>query len=425
MTGPDPQELRRLLHELAGAAPMTVDRESVDRLAFRRRAVLLSGAASAVAACGVVAAVTLQPTRVTDTLEPPTRAVQPTQSQMPTSTPSPTITPSATPRPTATSQAEPSATATPVPSAPTRPAGLPTALYAAQGSRIGAYRSSDGARTSWLSPEQDGYGAGNLALWDKAVLYGLGNDETRGVYAIGRVPSPENGPGSLSDPGGSSPAVLPDGSRHAFLASGDDAAYAPRSPDDLRLVLTQELGGVQAVNVATGNMLGGLTFASPDRLVLAVDPSGGKPEMGLQLYDFQTDEADLGSRTPDERFLPAPAGCSWSLPTATPTPDEVLVLQRCNREDGGDSDAVVVDVTSGEVVATFGTVRRAGPGQVDSLDLDRTGKHLIAQIHDGGLPPAPGSSTGGEPDGPVLVSRSLPGGRTVTTTTSLVSPVWD
>lgn len=370
-------ELRRLLREVASEAPAGLDAGIVRRAAGRRRAAVLGGGAALAVACAAAAAALLQPVG-TDSLGP--------------------ADPSATPSRTSS-----------------EPAPAPTTVFAATGSRVASYRVADGSRSSWLSPEVPGFGAGDLALSATQVLYSLGDGATRRVQLV-LHPSPEDsGPGILSDPGGFLPALLPDGSRYGYFATGEDSAYTPASRD-LRLILSEMDGGTQAVSVDPEALISGLAFAGTDRLVTTLRGGGTS---GLRVYDFQTDQVPLGSRSPDERSLPAPEGCDWSLVTETPNPREVLVLERC---DEG-SVAVTVDVETGARVV-FGVVRPAGPGQVDSLDLDATGRHLVAQVHSGEMPPAPGAG-GGSPSGPVLTTRTLEDGRTVTTTEALVSPVWD
>jgi hypothetical protein len=401
-------QLRRLLGELADEAPTSVEPAAVRRSAARRRATGVTAVAALAVAGAATAAAVLQPADRRDSLGPA----------------------EGEPTPVASSTSSPTPMPAPVRSLP--PAGpRPEVVYAATGSRVARYRVADGTREAWLSPEEAGKGAGDLALSRTQVLYGLGGDGTRDVRVVVHPPRDGSGPGVLSDPGGFFPAVLPDGSRYAFFATGDDAAYTPRSPEDLRLVLhTADGGGVQAAILRPEDLVSGLAFAGPDRLVTTVRGASGS---ALRVYDFQTDEAGLGSRAPDEQQFSAPDGCDWSLATAAPDADQVLVLERC-RTSGGpgaaigadsspDDLAVFVDVTSGARVAELGVVRPAGPGQVDSLDLDSTGRHLVAQVHDGGVPPSPGTQV--EPTGPAFTTRTLPSGSTVTTTSSLVSPVWD
>lgn len=429
-------QLRRLLADLAGEAPAVVDASAIKRAASRRQTAFLAAAAVALATAGVGAAAVLSGSG-TDRLDtaPVADGPKATPAPDPSPTPEPLASPDASPDASAPAAAsaqpssqEPAGSPRPnaVPPSPVRErvVGLPEQIIAADGSRVATYRTSDGARTSWLSPPEPGFGVARLAMSSTAVLYGIGNaqKDTRDVRLVVHPARADSGPGRLGDPGTFMPAVLDDTSRYAFLATGDDGAYNPRSPQDLRLVLHEADAGVQAATLDASWLLGGLSFASRDRLVLSIARAGDRGLHGLQMFDFQTDEAQLGSRAPDTRFLAAPAGCSWTLPTATPVPDQVLVLEKCERSDGGDSNAVTVDINSGQRLGLFATVRPAGPGQVDSLDLDGTGKHLIAQVHSGEDPAADGTGSGQNGTGERTVSFG--GGRTVTTTERLTSPVW-
>jgi hypothetical protein len=429
-------QLRRLLADLAGESPAVVDVSAIKRAAVRRQTAFLAAAAVALATAGVGAAAFLSGSG-TERLETSPVADRPkvTAAPDPSPTPKPPASPGASPDATAPAAAsaqpesqEPAGSPGPnaVPPSPGREgvAGLPEQIIAADGSRVATYRTSDGARTSWLSPSESGFGISRLAMSRTAVLYGIGSaqTDTHDVRLVVHPARADSGPARLGDPGTFMPAVLDDTSRYAFLATGDDGAYNPRSPQDLRLVLHEADAGVQAATLDPEWLLGGLSFASPDRIVLSIARSSDRGLHGLQLFDFQTDEAQLGSRAPDTRFLSPPAGCSWTLPTAAPVPDQVLVLEKCERSDGGDSNAVTVDINSGQRLGVFATVRPAGPGQVDSLDLDATGKHLIAQVHSGDDPAADGTGSGQNGSGERTVS--VGDGRTVTTTERLISPVW-
>jgi hypothetical protein len=381
------EHLRRLMAELATQAPDRVDRDAIRRVVRRRRSAALLGVTAFIGVCGVTAAIAMQPGTGPETLQP---------------------------APFATSSTSPTAEPVRVP--------LPAQFLAADGSRVASYRTFNGVRIEWLSSEEPGYGATSLAMSKSMVLYTLGNAEAqhRDVRGTPYPARSDSGTAHFSEPGGFLPAVLPNLSRYAFLL-GDDASYSPR-PTDLRLVLYDDAGGgVQAVYINTDWLIGGLSFAGKDRLALATKSAGDGS--GLSVYDFRTDEFRLGSRTPDSGFLAAPLGCDWTLPTATPDPDQVLLLEKCARDDGGDSEAIVVDVTTGERLSTFAVVRPAGPGQVDSLDLDASGQLIIAQIHGGALPPS--SAEPGGPTAAGLVTTQLGGGRTLTTTELYVSPVWD
>lgn len=406
---------------------------------LRQRTGIVAVAALALATAGVGAAAVLTGSGV-DQLRTAPMAVGPEGTAAPEGSPTgaPSAVPAVSPAPAPPGGASPEPQQTAagprpgaVPSASQREregfAGPPEQIIAADGSRVATYRTSDGARTSWLSPPERGFGIGSLALSRTAVLYGIGNAErnTRDVRLVVHPARADSGPGHLGDPGTFMPAVLDDTSRYAFLATADDGAYTPTGQASLRLVLHETDAGVHAATLDPEWLLGGLSFAGRDRLVLSVSRSGDRGRHGLQLFDFQTDEAELGSRAPDTRFLAAPAGCSWTLPTATPVPDRVLVLEKCERSDGGDANAVTVDISTGQRLGLFATVRPAGPGQVDSLDLDATGQHLIAQVHSGALPPADASGDAestGQADGPRTVG--VGGGRTVTTTERMSSPVW-
>lgn len=407
-------QLRHLLADLAEQAPVTVDPAAVRRGAVRRQGVAVGAAALVLAVCGVGAAVRLAPAGTEPLLTGPVAAGAGTGS----GATSPGAAPSG------------AATAGPGSSEPgladgEEVRGLPQQVIAADpadGSRVGTYRTGDGARISWLSPPDPGYGVSHVAISDKLVLFGAGNADrdTRNVRLAVHPPRSDAGV-SPSEPGTFLPAITDDGSRYATLATGDDGGYSPRSPGDLRLVLTEADAGVQAAIIDPDLLLAGLAFAGPDRLVLSVARPEDRGRHGLQVFDFQSDETALGSRAPETRFLPAPEGCSWTLPTATPLPGQVLVIERCDGPSGGAWDAVSVDVTTGDSVDRFGTVLPAGPGQVDSLDLDLTGKHLIAHIHSGGAP-GPGAKTGRS--APAMRTVSLGDGRSVTTTERLVSPAW-
>jgi hypothetical protein len=429
-------QLRRLLADLADEAPRQVDPLAVRHAALRRQAVALGAAAALIGVTGLGAAALLRGPG-TDKLETAPVAAGPVDalaSESPTADPGPTAAPSPATAPSGEatvtpsdatspqSSAAPSADPAPPPPARDRFPGLPDQIIAADGSRVATYRSSDGARTSWLSPEDPGYGISSLAMSDKFVLYGAGNaqKDTRNVRLVVHPARDGAGVGHVGEPGTFMPTVLDDGSRYAFLATGDDGAYSPRTQHDLRLVMHEMDAGIQAARLDPQWLLGGLTFASRDRLVLSVARTGDRGRHGLQVFDFQTDEAPLGSRAPDTRFLPAPGGCAWTLPTATLRADQILVLERCEASGGGDSNAVTVDVLTGQRLGLFGTVRAAGPGQVDSLDLDATGKHLIAQVHSGEDP---------EPGGPAGTASgektiAVGGGKTVTTSERLTTPVW-
>jgi hypothetical protein len=417
-------QLRRLLADLADEAPRAVDPRAVRHAALRRQTAALGAAAALVAVTGLGAAAVLRGP-ATDKLETPPVAAGPADAQASEllatdAAPTPTPTPSAAASPTPS--VSPAGDPAPALRERDRFPGLPDQIIGADGSRVATYRTSDGARTSWLSPADSGYGVSSLAMSDKFVLYDAGNAEknTRNVRLVVQPARDGAGVGHVGEPGTFMPAVLDDGSRYAFLGTGDDSAYNPRT-EDLRLIMQEsDVGGVQAAMLDAQWLLGGLTFASPDRVVLSVARPADRGRHGLQVFDFQTDEAPLGSRAPDTLFLASPEGCAWTLPTATARSDQVLVLERCAAPDGGDFNAVVVDVLTGERVGLFGTVRAAGPGQVDSLDLDVTGKHLIAQVHSGEDPEQGGSAGTASGEETVAVG----GGKTVTTTERLTSPVW-
>lgn len=357
------QALRTLLRELAEEAPAAVDGAVVRRGAERRRAGRLVAAIAAVAVAGGGAAVALQPGHARDELSPAPVAGEPL--------------------------------APPADRAP-----LPDVVVAADDSRVAEFDRRTGSRTSWVSPAEPGKDISRLVLAGRVVLYELGGDDSRRVHLAPYPPQPDSGPAMLGEPGTFWPAATPDFGRYAMLATGDDAAYSPRVRD-LRLIVTEaDPGfGTQGVRLDAGWALGGLAFAG-DSVVIATDGD-------LRVFTFV---AELGTQDPQVRVLPAPDGCDWTLPTAMPDADQVLVLEKCPRDDGGNSDAVVVDVAIGQRVGTFATVLPPGPAQVDTLDLDESGQHLIAQVH-------------GDGHGPGFITHELDDGRTVTTT-QLVSPGW-
>ncbi len=112
--------------------------------------------------------------------------------------------------------------------------------------------------------------------------------------------------------------------------------------------------GTQGVSLDSQWLYEGAAFAGKDRVVLSTDGD-------LRVFTFS---APLCEQEPDVRVVPAPDGCDWTRPTATPDADRLLVLEKCAREDGGDNDAVVVDVATGQRVGTFATLlpSRSGPG---------------------------------------------------------------
>lgn len=405
-------QLRHLLADLAEQAPVSVDAAAIRRGASRRQSTAIGAAAVVLAASGLGASLLLVPASSETLVTGPFAAAPSSRASSPNVQPTGAAIAAPEPSPASPDEGD-------------EVRGLPQqviAVDAADGSRVGIYRTGDAARISWLSPPDPGYGVSHVVISDKLVLFSAGNAEkdTRNVRLVVHPSRPDAGV-SPSEPGTFLPAVLDDGSRYATLATGDDGGYSPRSPGDLRLVLTETDAGVQAAVLDASWLVAGLTFASPDRLALSVTRPGDQGRHGLQVFDFQTDEASLGSRAPETRFLPAPAGCSWTLPTSTPVPDQVLVIERCGGPSGGAWDAVTVDVTTGDRVSRFGTVLPDGPGQVDSLDLDLTGKHLIAQTHAGG---GPASGVQASPSIPAMRTVSVEGGRSITTTQRLISPAW-